>query len=453
MTELDDILRATGGKLLRGNGTVFSGISIDSRTIRAGDLFFAIRGDRFDGHDFVADALAGGAGAVVSIPPVEPPRGKTIIHVKNTLKALQAVAQFLRSKKHTPVVAVTGTNGKTTTKELISSILSVRQKVLKTTGNLNNHIGLPLCLANMAGDETVMVLEMGSNAPGDIRDLCEIASPTYGVTTNVGPAHLEGFGSLEMVRQTDLEILSYVEAVSLNADDVFLMEGAAGFPGAVRTYGIDKDADLSACEIAYGREGARFLLVLPRGEKVAVNFRLNGKGNISNALAAASVADALGASPEDIRTGLETFTGVPLRLSVQQHQGMTIISDVYNANPSSMEEALIELDRLKEKRAVAVLGDMLELGSYAGEAHQRLVGRLSALGVDMLIAVGPEMARASSEFTNTSLTAKDSLEAGAVLADICRDGDTILVKGSRGMRMERALDRLSRNAGEDQHAR
>lgn len=449
---LDDIVRATQGRVLRGSGGVFAGVSIDSRTIRPGELFVAIPGDRFDGHNFILKALEEGSGALVSIPPSESPKGKTIIHVKNTLQALQDIARFVRSSMQVPVIAVTGTNGKTTTKEMIVSVFSVRQKVLKTSGNLNNHIGLPLCIANRRGDETVMVLEMGSNAPGDIRDLCEIAAPTYGVTTNVGPAHLEGFGSLEMVRKTDLEILGYVEGVSLNADDAFLMEGVSGFSGRARTYGIDRPADVTAREIVYGETGSRFLLTLPEGRNTMISLRLNGRGNIYNALAAASVADAFGISPGEIREGLEAFAGVPLRMKVLHQEGMTIISDVYNANPASMDEALSELKRLKRKRAVAVLGDMLELGDFAAAAHRGLVERLSQLHIDVLVAVGAEMIRASGSFSGTCLTAADSLEARSVLAGVLRDGDTVLVKGSRGMKMERVLDHPGAAQEGDQHA-
>ena len=225
MISVEDIVQATGGEVLCGRQRVFTGLSIDSRNIGSGELFVALRGERFDGHDFVHDALRKGGGALVSVPPEGPEREKTVICVKNTLKALQDVARYRRSKKTVPVVSVTGTNGKTTTKEFIVSILAQHHRVLKTSGNFNNHIGLPLCVSNMEGDEEFMVLEMGSNARGDIQELCDIVSPDSAVVTNVGQAHLEGFGSIETVRDTDLEVLGYVKTVSLNADDRFLMEG------------------------------------------------------------------------------------------------------------------------------------------------------------------------------------------------------------------------------------
>ena len=450
---LDEILKATGGRILCGKEREFSGLSTDSRTIKNGELFIALKGDNFDGHNFIHDALKKGAGAVVHFPPVEPVKGKTIIHVKNTLSALHDIARYLRLKVNIPVIGVTGTNGKTTTKELISSIFGKKHKVLKTYGNLNNHIGLPSCLANMEGDENIMVLEMGSNARGDIKLLCDIAHPDYAVVTNVGHAHLKGFGSLEMVRKTDLEILEYVKAASVNADDLFLLEGLKEFKGKIITYGIDNASDVCAKNIALGERGSNFRLCFSDGRDIDVNLSIAGKFNIYNALAAASIADEFDISPEDIKRGLEGFTGVPMRLSIKDLSGALIISDVYNANPSSMEEALKELSRLKRLRTIAVLGDMLELGSYAEEAHKNLVRSLSELNVDIFIAVGAEMIRASSEFSGTCYRADDAVAAKAILLSICGEGDTILVKGSRGMRMERVLsEAIAPPAEEGGHA-
>ena len=436
---LDEILKATGGRILCGKQREFSGLSTDSRTIKNGELFIALKGDNFDGHDFVHNALKKGSGAIVHFPPVEPDKGKTVIHVKNTLHALHDIARYLRLKVNIPVIGVTGTNGKTTTKELIASIFAEKHKVLKTFGNLNNHIGLPYCLANMEGDENIMVLEMGSNAPGDIRLLCDIAYPDYAVVTNVGPAHLEGFGSLEMVRKTDLEILEYIKIASVNADDLFLLEGIKEFKGKTITYGIDNTADVYAKNIVSQERGSGFRLCFSDGRDIDINLSIAGRFNIYNALAAASTADEFDMSPEDIKRGLEGFKGVPMRLSIRDLSGALIISDVYNANPASMEEAVKELIRLKRLRTIAVLGDMLELGPYAEEAHKNLVRRLSELNIDLLIAVGSEMIKASSEFSGICYSADDSAVAKSILSGICREGDTVLVKGSRGMRMERAL--------------
>lgn len=450
----EDILAATGGTLLCDGQGTYTGVSIDSRTIADGELFVALQGARSDGHQYLTSALGRGAGALVSIAPQELPFGKTIIRVGNTLTALQALARYLRQKRAVPVIAVTGTNGKTTTKELIASIFSQQQKVLKTGGNLNNHIGLPLCISRMNGDEDVMVLEMGSNAAGDIRMLCEIARPDYAVMTNVGPAHLEGFGSLEAVRDTDLEVLGYVRTFAVNADDLFLMEGlqsmvqgqmqgpAARYSGRTITYGIDNPADVTARDISLHDKGSRFLLCLPGGKELVVHFQLSGRFNILNALAAASIAFAAGASPDALKKGLEAFTGVPMRLETRELGGMLIISDVYNANPASMQEAIRELFRLKRERTIAVLGDMLELGAYAETAHSGIMTLLNDLQVEMLICVGKEMQKASGAFRGDCYSADDSFQAGALLADLVRAGDTVLLKGSRGMRMEQVLGEL-----------
>jgi UDP-N-acetylmuramoyl-tripeptide--D-alanyl-D-alanine ligase len=436
---VDEIVQATGGKVLCGKQEAFSGISIDSRNIRNGELFIALRGERFDGHDFVIDALQNGSGALVSIPPAEPGRNKTIIYVKNTLKALQDLARFRRLKRNIPVVSVTGTNGKTTTKELIVSILSQKHRVLKTAGNFNNHIGLPLCVANMQGDEEFAVLEMGSNARGDISELCGIVQPDLAVITNVGPAHLEGFGSIEAVRDTDLEVLDHVETVSVNSDDLFLMQGMDRFIGRAVTYGMEHDADFFATDIALAQQGSTFTLHTPRIGAFEVRLKISGRFNVLNALAAASVACELGISPDEVKQGLEAFTGVPMRLEIRSFAGALVINDVYNANPASMEEALKELARLKNRRTIAVLGDMLELGAYAEEAHRSLVNKMNDLQIDLLIAVGPEMQKASSAFSGAGHTAESSEEARSLLLGMVKEGDTILIKGSRGIRMDKVL--------------
>ena len=436
---VDEIVQATGGKVLCGGQHAITGFSIDSRKTGRGEFFVALRGARFDGHNFVPDALENGSGAIVSIPPAEPGRDKTIIYVKNTLKALHDIARHRRSQRGVPVVSVTGTNGKTTTKELVASILSQNHAVLKTTGNFNNHIGLPLCVANMQGNEEFMVLEMGSNARGDIRELCDVVHPDIAVVTNVGEAHLEGFGTIETVRDTDLEVLGYVKAVCINADDPLLMAGIGAYQGRVITYGIENRADFSAQEIVLGEEGSRFLLVTPDRGEVRISLAISGRFNVLNAVAAASVTSSLGMSLEEIRSGLESFRGVPMRLEIKRLSGALVINDVYNANPASMEEALRELVRLRKGRAVAVLGDMLELGAYASDAHANLVRRLSELSIDILIAVGPEMQKASAGFAGQAHQAGSSSEARSLLLGLLKEGDTVLIKGSRGMSMEKVL--------------
>ncbi len=443
---LDEIVKATGGKVLCSNHAEFTGLSIDSRTIGSGELFVAIKGERFDGHSFLISALEKGAGALVDHEPEAFIKGRTLVRVRDTVRALQDIAGMLRLSMEIPVVGVTGTNGKTTTKELIASVLGQRHKVLKTRGNLNNHIGVPLCISRMDGDETAMVIEMGSNAEGDIRLLCEIARPDIAVVTNVGPAHLEGFGNLETVRKTDLEILEYAKTVSLNADDPFLLEGVKGYGGKIITYGINGKAEIRAKDVELHEKGSRFTVSLPGGE-VRVNLAISGIINVYNALAAASAATRLGLGTEEIKRGLESFHGVPMRLEMKELSGALVINDVYNANPASMGEAVKELIRLKRRRTIAVLGDMLELGTYSESAHRELVEWLSRAGVDMLIAVGGEMKRASSGFAGKCYEADDAGTAGSILSGIMTEGDTVLIKGSRGMHMEKVLSGNGETAG------
>ncbi|MDP2167223.1 MAG: UDP-N-acetylmuramoyl-tripeptide--D-alanyl-D-alanine ligase [Thermodesulfovibrionales bacterium] len=436
----NDIIEATGGRRISGGAEGFSGISIDSRTIATGELFVAIKGERFDGHDFIPPALKKGEGALLSIQPAEPLKGKTLICVDDTLKALQDIARFLRRKKGIPVIGITGTNGKTTTKEMISAILSAKHTVLKNTGNLNNQIGLPLSLVRLNSTHDMAVLEMGASRPGDIKELCGIAGPDYGVLTNIGYAHLEGFGSIETLRRTKLEMLDFVKTVAVNADDLFLLDGMGRYGGRVIRYAINNIAgsDIYAADIVQAEEGSAFTLHAPGG-RVRVNLKVGGMFNIYNALAAGSISHALGAGLDEIRNGLEAFTGVPMRFEIKSTDGATVLSDVYNANPASMEEAVKEMLRLRGKRAVAVLGDMLELGSYAEEAHRKLGAWMSGLPVDLFIAVGPLMALAADEFSGEKIKAANSIEARRIVLREHKEGDTILVKGSRAMRMEEAL--------------
>jgi UDP-N-acetylmuramoyl-tripeptide--D-alanyl-D-alanine ligase len=442
MLTVTDIIAATGGKVVRMTPDSFTGISIDSRKTGEGELFIALRGSRFDGHDFLGEALKTGAGAIVSLQTGDFPEDKTIIHVKDTLKALQDIAHFMRLKRGVPVVGITGSNGKTTTKEITASVLSTAYRVLKNTGNLNNSIGLPLSLTKISDEDEVVVLEMGASASGEIRELCDIAVPNYGVLTNVSPSHLEGFGDLATVRKTKLEILDTVNIAVVNADDLFMMEGirGTGFKGMVVTYGIKNQADISASEIRLHEEGSSFILRAPEGKPIEISPKISGIFNIYNVLAAAAVGYLFHIDPADMKKSIDSFEGVPMRLEFRDWEGTRVISDVYNANPASMEEALKELVRTRGRRAIAVLGDMLELGAYEEEAHRKIGRLLSELGVEIFITVGPRMALAASEFKGVVHTLSSASEAGRLLSEIRREGDTILIKGSRAMHMEKVLE-------------
>ncbi|NWF51470.1 MAG: UDP-N-acetylmuramoyl-tripeptide--D-alanyl-D-alanine ligase [Nitrospirae bacterium] len=441
--KIEDILEATGGKIISANSPFFTGVSIDSRTIKEGELFVALRGNKFNGHDFLQEALTKGDGAIVSQSPTNHRGKKTVILVEDTLRALQNLATYMRFRKNIPVIGITGSNGKTTTKELVALVLRSNYKVLKNPGNLNNHIGLPLTLTKVQEDDEVVVLEMGASGPGEIKELCDIAKPDYGILTNLSPSHLEGFRDMDTLRKTKLEILEGIKVAIVNADDTFLMDGiqSSGFKGKIVRFGISNMAELYATNIKLKKNGSIFLLHID-SDSIEVCSKISGKFNIYNLLASAAIGSIFNIKIENIKSALESFKGVPMRFEVKEDKGIQIISDVYNANPASMEEAIKELVRLKKGRAIAVLGDMLELGSYEKDAHKRLVMWMSELPVDIFIAVGPIMSSVASEFKGEVYKSRDSFEAKKILRDICIEGDTVLIKGSRGMSMEKVLETL-----------
>ncbi len=442
MLTIEDVIAATGGKIIYGESSTFTGVSIDSRKIKEGELFIALKGRRFDGHNFLHEALERGSGAIVSSQPTSPVRDKTIIYVNDTLNALQVLARHMRLRKEIPVIGVTGSNGKTTTKELIATILGTGYRVLKNIGNLNNHIGLPLSLTGIKDTDEIVVLEMGASGPGEIKELCEIAVPNYGVLTNISQAHLEGFKDLETIRNTKLELLDYISVAVVNADDPFLMEGIYefGFKGRLVRYGIKNPTDIRATDIRLYEKGSSFILHTGENRSIEVHPRISGIFNIYNLLAASSVGYLFNIDLLNIKNAIDSFTGLPMRLEFKELDGIKVISDVYNANPASMEEAIKELVRIKKGRTIAVLGDMLELGSFEEEAHRRLGKFMSGFQIDIFIAVGPLMAFAALEFQGDVHMLQSADAAGRLLKDICRKGDTVLIKGSRGMNMERVLE-------------
>lgn len=449
--KLIDIVDATAGAILAEGPQEFAGVSIDSRSIGDGELFFALRGEHHDGHDYLAPALQRAGGAVVARDYDltllgNASAGRTVIAVDDPLRALQAAAAYRRSRFQGVVVGVVGSNGKTTTKELISSVLETRFSVHKTTGNLNNHIGLPLSLLRAPEGAEVLVMEMGTNQPGDVRQLCEMARPTIGVITNIGMEHLQGFGTLEGVRDAELELLPFVNTVVVNGDDAFLMDGVKGsFQGKIITFGIDSPHVLvrgSDCEA--GDSGTHFALKTSSGQ-ISVDFRLFGAFNVANALAAAAVGSEAGLALPEIRRGLEAFSGVAMRFAVVRQGGVTYLADMYNANPSSMDASVSELLRFRTpgKRAVAVLGDMLELGEHAAELHAELGSRLRIDGVGFFIGVGPLMREAVAAYGDEAFAADDAVQAAEFLRERLQMNDIVLIKGSRGMRMERVCEALN----------
>ncbi|MBI4843325.1 MAG: UDP-N-acetylmuramoyl-tripeptide--D-alanyl-D-alanine ligase [Nitrospirae bacterium] len=443
---VEKVMKATGARLLSGEDGHFSGVSIDTRTISDDELFFALKGERFDGHDFLNEALVRGRGAVIDKAPAVLPKGRAILYAADTLRALQDLACYLRKEFDIPVIAVTGSNGKTTTKEMAYAILSQKYTVLKNEGNLNNHIGLPLTLTKLTENFEAAVLEMGMNAAGEIRRLCEIAIPTHGIVTNIGTAHIGRLGSREAVRSAKLEMLPGLSVAVLNADDEFLMSGLEGFSGKIVTFGIRNEADVMAKRLSVAETGSLFELSLRGEAAVEVNLPVHGLFNVYNALAAAAVSSSLGVSPSAIKNALEGYMPFPMRFEVTRRGGITIINDAYNANPSSIKEALKEMSLMApEGRRVAVLGDMLELGDFTEEAHRSIGRILLENGVHVFVAVGETMGLAADEFVKGGAAGSSlfrfgtSEEAGRHIMEILKEGDTALFKGSRSMKMENAI--------------
>jgi UDP-N-acetylmuramoyl-tripeptide--D-alanyl-D-alanine ligase len=445
----EEIIEATGGELLSGNSGSFKGVSIDSRTIAGGDIFFALRGERFDGHDFVSEALLRGSGAIVDTEPGSLDGNKVVIQVGDTLKALQDLAHYMRMKRDIPVVAITGSNGKTTTKEMAYAVLSRRFKVLKNSGNLNNHIGLPLSLTKLSPHDEVIVLELGMNAPGEIRRLCEIAVPSHGIITNIGSAHIGRLGSYDAIRDAKLEILKGLTTAVFNGDDAFLMERAHDFKGKIITFSINSDSHVMAKEVRSTEKGNSFTLVFKDRESVPVMLNVHGIFNVYNALAASAVCFSLGIAVQEIKEALEAYTVFPMRFEVIKEKGLTVINDSYNANPSSISEALRELVRLGgEERTVAILGDMFELDEFSEDAHKAVGKMISELGVNVFAAVGEMIGLAAEECREkrdntpmpTVYTFRNVDDAMGNIMNVLKQGDTVLIKGSRSMRMDRIAE-------------
>jgi UDP-N-acetylmuramoyl-tripeptide--D-alanyl-D-alanine ligase len=446
--------------LERLQGRLFSmeikGVSIDSRTIKEGELFVAIRGDRFDGHDFVPDAIRKGAwGALVERPALKQRYAvlsglRNVIPVEDTLVSLQEMSLLHRKQFSIPLVAITGSNGKTTTKEMLASILQQNGEVLRTEGNLNNHIGVPLMLFRLNERHRAAIIEMGMSGLGEIGALTRLAVPTVGVITNIGPAHLQFLGDMDTVARAKGELLQGLHSggtAVLNADDRYFGTLRSKFPGRILSFGLAAGVDVRADNIRQGPDHTDFALQAG-GRSLHVRIRAVGRHNVSNALAAAAVAIALDLPLETAQRGLEEFRPVALRSELREQKGVAIIADCYNANPGSMQAALEMLSSLRSGRGklIAVLGDMLELGEAGPEAHREVGRTASQLGVDVLITVGDLGAQAADGARKAGMGKERVIEAGttsraaAVLREIARPGDTVLVKGSRGMKLEAVLE-------------
>lgn len=458
---VQEIVRATHGALVTGDlGVPVSGVSIDSRTIAVGEAFFAIRGHRLDGHAFLREAASRGASCLVvqtlvdDLPPSAP-----VVLVEDTTRALGGLAAFHRRRFGVPVVAVTGSNGKTTTKEMIGAILGVRGPVLKPTGSFNNQWGLPLTLLRLDGEHHAVVLELGANQRGEIAALAAIAAPSVGVVTTVAAVHTEFFGSIEGVREEKASLVRAVPReghVVLNADDARVASMATESAAPVTLYGRSSAAHVRALDALEDDRGLVFTLDAA-GARVPVRLAFAGRHNVTNALAAAAVGIVLGLSPEEIARGLATARPVKGRCVWRPAGDVLILDDTYNASPVSVLAALDTIAAHRgSRRLVVVLGDMLELGAIEESAHREIGQAAVAAGAGELVGVGA-LARHTVE------GARQAGLAEAHHVGTCEDavthllkrvvpGDMVLVKGSRGMRMERVVDALAARLARPEHS-
>ncbi|MBI1930887.1 UDP-N-acetylmuramoyl-tripeptide--D-alanyl-D-alanine ligase [Candidatus Poribacteria bacterium] len=445
---ISEILKATDGKLIRGDAhAVVTQVSTDSRTIQSGALFVALVGGKFDGHDFLEQVRQKGAiGAVVSRPiQVDLPN---LIQVKDTLIALGNIANCHRRKFELPIVAITGSNGKTTTKDMTASVLAQRFAVFKSEKSYNNQIGIPLRLLQLTQADEIAVFEIGTSWPGEIERLSKMTEPTVGVITNIGPAHLELLGSIEGVAEEKGALLEHVSHAILNADDPMTPRLAKRARGQITRFGRGTEADVSADEVEFDSSGRPSFTLRLNGHAVErVKLSCMGKHNVLNALAAACVGVWAGLTSAEIRMGLENYHAADMRMQPIAYNGLHIINDAYNSNPDSLKSALEFFSSMETiGKRIAVLGDMLELGEHSHALHLK-AGQGIPSNISVLITVGQhsrEIARGATGRIESIISCETSKAAAQYLRTYAQAGDAVLIKGSRGMKLEQILEELMR---------
>ena len=451
------VANATGGRLRQGRADqVIAGFTTDSRRIVRGQLFIALRGERFDGATFAAASLkAGACGVLVSVATsVDAPEDAIVIEAPDTLLALQNLGHYVRRQSGAQVVAITGSAGKTSTKEATADFLSARYTVYRNAGNLNNHIGLPISLLELASRPDIAVVELGMNHAGEIRRLVELSEPEVRVWTNVGDAHVGFFGSVEAIAGAKAEVLERAGPTTrlvANADDALVMAHADRFPGITTTFGVGESADVRAVDVKDdGVRGTSARLETPVGA-VPLRVSLAGRGPLLNVLAAAAVALAFDIPLEQIASRAATLTAAPRRGQViELGRGVTLVDDSYNSSPAALSRALDALaTTTPEGRRIAALGEMRELGDLSIELHEESGRRAVHAGVETLIAVGGDSAKALADAAIASGLAPErvsyfttSTDAADAVGALLAPGDVVLVKGSRGTRMDIVADRV-----------
>lgn len=459
---LSDVVTATGGRLISGQpDRVLGGVSIDTRTLSPSDLFVAIVGPRFDGHDFIGNAAQRGACAAMVSEDVVAPPGIDLVRVVDTTQALAALARYVRRRVTTPVVAITGSTGKTTTKEMTARLLGSAGPVLRTEGNLNNQYGLPLMLLRLRPEHRFAVFELGMSAAGELRHLSKIAEPDLAVITNVAPVHLEFFASVDAIADAKAEILEGLRpggAAVLNGDDPRVRRIGERHKGEILWFGHDRAFAVSAEHWRGMAHGMRFDLCVA-GRTFDVALPLSGPHFVMNFLASAAVALRLGIEPQAIADAALQLRPAPHRGEiVTLGEEVTLIDDSYNSNPLAVEAAVVSLSLAGGKRSVAFLGDMLELGPTSRELHLE-TGRRIGPRVDVLVGVGPlahailEGAREAGVSSANLHHFADSVQAAGAADTLIQPGDAVLVKGSRGIHVEAVVEALRRRFGSQEEPR
>jgi len=463
---LKDVLRITGGTLISGEPeNTFLGVSTDSRLIRNGNLFIALKGDKFDGHDFMNAVVKEGAAGILAqdeekIDQVSAGKKAAVIKVQDTLSALGELAHAWRKKFSIPVIGLTGSSGKTTTKEMIAAVIGRKKNILKTEGNLNNLIGLPQTVFQLNDKHELMILEMGTNTRGEIKRLTQIAEPDIGLITNIGPAHLAGFGSIDVVKEEKSDLFMNMPLSStaiINLDDKAVATTAEKWRGAKVTFSMSPNTDVSVKDIEKnGARGMRFNLVIG-GNIQKTEIKIVGLHHVYNAMAAAAVSLAAGLDIRTISEGLSMFRPFSGRMEIiKLHNGAYLLDDSYNANPASVREALMTLKDLKANHnGFVFLGDMLELGAQSGEMHRRIGMLMATIGVNALFLQGDFSGITAAGAKEGGLSEEhifllsDKNNGVDYLKKHLKKGDWILVKGSRGMKMEKIVNQICNDFGSD----
>jgi UDP-N-acetylmuramoyl-tripeptide--D-alanyl-D-alanine ligase len=450
---LEEVNQAVGGTL-QGAGTLkVRGYSIDTRTLNPSELFFAIKGPRFDGHEFVRQAFEKNAGAVVVERNIEGMGQRPTIRVSSTIVALQNLARDVRRRWGKPIIGVTGSAGKTTTKEMIAAVLGKKFTVLRSVGNLNNEFGLPLCLLRVERYQNIGVLEMGMSAKGEIRKLASIAEPNEGVVTNVNPVHLEFFKSVDEIAEAKAELIEGLhdpKVAYLNNDDSRVRAMAQRFSGKIVAYGVKSSASFKVQQIQdLGLDGTSFTV---RHGKRDLQFVLPllGQHNVANAVAAIAVGTTHEVSYEQIREALAEMKPEKMRGQVVKfREGFAVIDDCYNSNPRALSEMIRFVGRLQGyQRKILVAGEMLELGPEGPELHRECGREAAKAGLASVIAVQGQATEILEGALEAGMDrwrlkfARDAVQAGDLLARMVKKGDVVLIKGSRGVKLEQVLNTL-----------